>query len=130
MTDLTNDEYTLLLIASQGESVIPIGRWEKSVESLVERGLLHRYDRFNNVITDAGRAAMKAREAQDDGDLKQALRSVALVQNNAQAEIEAAARHLVNAARMSIETNGESINTALISWHVQLLQRAREIAGA
>ena len=72
--NLSDDEFTVLMIANQGEAMIPIGRWKAPVESLVERGFLRRLGSpqdpsggFNNVITDAGRRACQAR-AQDDED--------------------------------------------------------------
>lgn len=58
MITLTDDERTILMIADQGESMIPIGRWEQPVERLVELGYLQRHDKFNNTITEAGRLAL------------------------------------------------------------------------
>lgn len=71
MVDLTDDEVTVLDIASRGEPMMPIGRWEVPVEHLIVLGLLkRRNDKFNNVITDAGRKALAesggAQEAIDD----------------------------------------------------------------
>ena len=34
---LTDDERTVLMIAAQGQSMMPLGRWETPVEHLVER---------------------------------------------------------------------------------------------
>lgn len=76
MTELTDDEFTVLLIAQQGESMMPIGRWEKPVESLVQKGFLHRYDKFNNSITTSGKEVAKARSAQEDNNLMQVLGEV------------------------------------------------------
>ena len=59
---LTQDEASVLMIAAQGQSLIAIGRWEKPIDSLVKRGLLHANDKFNNVITSKGRQAHHAHE--------------------------------------------------------------------
>src|SRR5208282_6578518 len=58
MIILTYDERTVLMIADEGESMMPLGRWEQPVEHLVELGYLQRHDRFNNTITEAGRLAL------------------------------------------------------------------------
>lgn len=69
---LSDDEYTVLMIAAEGESMMPIGRWQPAVESLIERGYLRSLDRFNNVITPQGRAAIGTRNAEDQGAIQQA----------------------------------------------------------
>ena len=72
MTELTADERTVLEIASHGESMMPIGRWEQPVEHLVELGFLDGPDRFNRYITDAGRKALEADvDKADDAFAKQ-----------------------------------------------------------
>lgn len=76
-TELTQDEYTVLLIASSGESMMPIGRWEKPVEALVERGFLQRHNKFNNTITETGKKAIAAREQEDDSALINAVNNLA-----------------------------------------------------
>lgn len=76
-TELTQDEYSVLLIASSGEYMMPIGRWEAPVEALVKRGLLYRHDKFNNTITEAGKKAIAAREKVDDRALEQAINNIA-----------------------------------------------------
>ncbi len=77
-SDLTDDEFTLLMLAERGESLMPIGRWEKSVDSLVARGLLHRHDKFNNVITEKGKEAVRLRDAQDDHALLTVMNKAAI----------------------------------------------------
>lgn len=71
--DLSDQELTILAIAAEGESMIPLGQWEAAVERLVTLGYLVRTGspgdptgRFNNRITARGRARAKA---QDDADL-------------------------------------------------------------
>lgn len=67
---LTQDEYAVLMIAEKGESIAAIGRWEKPIQSLVARGLMRANDKFNNVITDAGRVAV---EKEDDSVIGEVL---------------------------------------------------------
>ena len=67
MSDLSQDELTILMIAAEGESMMPIGRWEKPLDSLVAKGLMHRHDKFNVVITPDGRKACKETE---DGNIR------------------------------------------------------------
>lgn len=70
MSDLTQDEFTILLIAAEGESIIPIGRWKEPTLALAERGLMLKNDDFNYVITAKGREAILARNETDEADLK------------------------------------------------------------
>src|SRR5690349_11032406 len=73
MTSLTEDEFTVLAIAAEGESMMPLGRWEQPVERLVELGYLERTDKFNNYITATGRIAMHEYQKGADTALGQAL---------------------------------------------------------
>lgn len=70
MQALTQDEFTILLLAEKGESMIPIGRWKKPILELTERGLMRRFDEVNYGITLEGREAVAERNAKDEGDLR------------------------------------------------------------
>lgn len=72
---MTNDEMTVLMIAAQGEAMIPIGRWEKPIRDLTAQGLMRKLDGVNYVITDEGRRAVKTEEQQRDGDFANALKA-------------------------------------------------------
>lgn len=61
---LTDDERAVLMIAAQGQYMIPMGRWEKPILSLAVRGLMRKLDDVNYVITEAGRLA--SGDAEDD----------------------------------------------------------------
>lgn len=66
---LSDDEFSVLCIAAEGESMIDLGefsRWSAPIQSLVRRGYMLRQDRHNNVITPAGRAALAVREKDED----------------------------------------------------------------
>lgn len=54
---LTDDERAVLMIAAQGQYMIPMGRWEKPILSLAVRGLMRKLDDVNYVITEPGRLA-------------------------------------------------------------------------
>lgn len=69
---LSDDERTVLMIAAQGESMIPIGRWEGPIKRLTALGYMRRLDDVNYVITDAGRSAIDAAEAEVDAAYRQA----------------------------------------------------------
>lgn len=73
MSELTQDEFTVLLIAAEGESMIPIGRWKWSILSLTERGLMRKNDDVNYAITEEGKNACKDRDEADDKALRDLL---------------------------------------------------------
>jgi len=73
MPDLTNHEFAILLLADEGESLIPIGIWEKPIKNLVALGLLKKNDSVNYVITPEGRAARIARDENDGAELERIL---------------------------------------------------------
>ena len=75
MRDLTDDEFTLLEIASHGESMIPIGRWERPLKALASKGLMFASDSANYVITESGRAALGGHK--DDVDTAWAKAAIA-----------------------------------------------------
>lgn len=80
MTDaippLTTDEAAVLEIAASGASMMPIGRWERPVLALTQRGFLERCDSFNYYITQAGRAALKGEQADAERAVDRALAAV------------------------------------------------------
>ena len=70
---MTDDELTVLMIASQGESMIPIGRWEKPIRDLTAQGFMRCNDSANYVITEKGCAAVRQEETAREDDFKNAL---------------------------------------------------------
>ena len=130
MPGLSDDEYTCLAICAQGESLAAIGRWKPALESLSSAGFVHRHDIANHVITDAGRKALQERETQDEEALTQVLRKGIEVNNgrlHAKAFAEEAAQALAKAARASVIVTGDTLDAALRSWAVAVLQRANEV---
>ena len=127
MPDLSQDELTVLLIAAEGESMMPIGRWEAPTQSLVAKGYLHANDKFNNVITEAGRKACK--QAEDDS-----MRALVGVGNEiVQAHRKTAARAeelavlLAELATYSSSVTGDDKVKALRKWGKTVLERALEL---
>jgi len=51
MSELSQDEFTVLLIAAEGESMIPIGRWKAPILALTDRGFMRKDDDVNFSIT-------------------------------------------------------------------------------
>jgi len=136
---LSSDERTVLLIAAQGEPMMPIGRWRAPAEHLVELKLLkatpHAGDPtgfFNLRITTEGRKAVAEVEAEDD----QALRDMVMLSNSIgheQTKIRATAEQiavqLVDITEASAKVTGEAKVEALRKWGRVILERALEMIG-
>ena len=127
MSDVSDDEYTVLMIMAKGQSLAAIGHWEKPLDALVERGLARRLDKFNNIITTEGTKALGAREQADDEALKSLVPQIATAQNTARSHVEAAAQHLCRAAQASASMTGDTPEVALMTWNLECLKRAREL---
>jgi hypothetical protein len=127
ITEVTDDEFALLMIMAQGQSVAAIGKWEKPLDALVERGLARRLDKFNNIITTEGRKACDTRESADTAALKSLLPQIASAQDASRGHIEAAAQHLAQAARITAPMTGDGPETAMLNWNLEVLKRAREL---
>lgn len=125
MTDLTQDELAVLLIAAEGESMMPIGRWEAPVASLVAKGYLHANDKFNNVITEAGRKACG--KAEDDNVRALLTTSRAIVEGRQKsiARAEELAILLAELATYSSPITGDDKVKSLREWAKVILERAK-----
>lgn len=134
MSDLSQDELTVLLIAAKGEPMIPIGRWKAPTESLIARGYIKPRGYagdpsgyFNNYITPEGQVAA---ERADDDSFRQVLNvsaSIAHEQKKARAHAEQIAVQLVDLAEASSEVTGDDKVQALEKWSRQILTRALEM---
>ncbi len=130
MSDLTDDERTVLMIAAEGQSIAAIARWEKPIESLIQKGYLVRGDKFNNFITDAGRKLAKETE---DEPYRQMLEIGIRVRNahtQTAMSAEQAAQHLVLAAKSSALATGDSLEHSAREWSRIALERALELLAA
>lgn len=74
LTPLTADERTVLDLAAQGQSMMPVGRWEIPVLTLARKGLLLKEDQFNYTITDEGKLVNRGYEAAQDLEIETAMR--------------------------------------------------------
>jgi hypothetical protein len=127
MPDCTPDELTVLLIAAEGESVMPIGRWEAPVASLIAKGYLHANDKFNNVITGAGRKACTTADDDNARALITANNAVVDARQKASARAEELAGLLVELATYSSSVTGDDKVKALREWVKVILARALEL---
>lgn len=135
MSELTDDEFTVLSIAINGESMLPIGRWEKPVKSLTDKGLMRCADPSNYFITDSGRQAWEVRDRADDAALgrllevgSQVTAPLVSVQKSAQQSVEQAAVHLALAAKESVKATGDSLEFAIRHWSSVVIRRALELS--
>lgn len=75
MSELTEDEFTCLLLAVEGEYLAPIGRWKAPILALTSRGLMQKIDEVNYVVTADGRRACEERNSEDERALSSLLES-------------------------------------------------------
>lgn len=134
MTDLSDDELTVLMIADRGEALMPIGRWEAPVRSLLERGYLRANptpgdsDGMHNcTITDAGRQALKRQEDEPYRQMIEVSGKITRAQHELAATGEQAAQVLVGMARASAAVTGNSAQSELRNWSRVVLTRALEL---
>lgn len=129
MPDLTQDELTVLLIADEGASMIPIGRWEVPLKNLATKGLMQRLDNSNYVITEAGRQAAHAGEDANFKAVIETRNTIIQVQEKARARAEELAVLLAELSRFSASQTGDDPMKALRSWGKTILERAKELLG-
>ena len=73
MSELTEDEFTCLLLAAEGEYLAPIGRWKAPILALTSRGLMQKIDEVNYVVTEDGRRACEERNQADEREMRELL---------------------------------------------------------
>jgi hypothetical protein len=124
---LSPDERTVLEIADRGESMMPIGRWQSPVESLVAKGFLRRVDKFNNYITEAGREALGVEQDEADDQLLRALVKRGHATVTYQRAGEDIAKGLVALAKEASQATGDDQLVALRACAEAVTKRAAEI---
>ncbi len=134
MDNLSQDELTVLMIAAEGEPMMPIGRWKEPMEKLIDRGYLkpHRHagdptGYFNNYITPEGRAAVKADEIDTAGKIESIGETIHAGQQQARETVEQIAAQLVDLANLSQRITGDDRTKALRNWAKIILTRALEL---
>jgi len=123
---MDTDDMTVLLIANEGERLIPIGRWENPVTRLVASKHLaptpspgDPTGMFNCVITALGREAVKAYEGEEDkalGNMITHSSEVGTAQVECRRCIEEAVKLIAKASLLSAKVTGDSATTAAKSW--------------
>lgn len=113
---LTDQEYSVLLIGMEGAYLAPIGSWEEPVLSLAKRGLMQRFDAVNYGITPAGAKAARERDSADHQALVGLAQKAQAIQTGVQAKIEEAARLLAEATISSTAATGDRPSDSLDRW--------------
>lgn len=129
---LSEDEFTVLKIAAQGQSMIAIGRWEKATKALAEKKYLHANDSVNYVITTAGQAVLDGYEDNEIRGLIEMNNKVANVNMQVRLSIEEAAKQIVIASRAvsevmsgTIEDNSKKVMLEVTNRTLELLKDGR-----
>ena len=127
---LSNDEMSVLMIAAQGQTMLPIGRWEEPTKSLAAKGFMKCEILAGGpqyMITEAGRAAM---EKGDDDNIRAIIETtseVGTTQKEARVGAETAAQMLAKIVKLSTPITGDIPETAARRWSTIILNRALDI---
>lgn len=124
---LSQDEQTVLGILNEGGSVAPIGRWEKSVNSLGRKGLAKIDNPANSSITQSGRLALSAADDDRFETIAKHLIEASKSHVAIQSFIDQAARALKSAAEESARITGDTPRITLEKWGKVLIDRAMEL---
>jgi hypothetical protein len=134
VSDLSQDELTVLLIAAKGEPMIPIGRWKAPTEALIARGYLqpkkHPGDptgHFNNYITALGMAAVEKADDETMLTMTTLSTSVEHEHRKIRANAEQIAVQMVDLAMASSQVTGDPPLEAMEKWGKVIGQRAMEL---
>ena len=127
---ISDAEYSVLMIAAEGEYMLAIGHWEAPTKSLASRGLM-QCQQINGgpqyTITQAGRDAVAQRATDDDKRLTAALVSSNNEVAGIRTHIERAAEHLAIAARKSKDITGDDPKYAAKRWSDEIHRVALEM---
>jgi hypothetical protein len=134
MSDLSQDELTVLLIASKGEPMMPIGRWREPTVNLIARGYMkprpHPGDptgHFNNYITPEGMAVAQQNDGDVVRDAGMTATAISHEQRKIRANAEQIAVQLVDLATASNKVTGDDPKVALEKWTLLIAKRALEL---
>jgi hypothetical protein len=132
MSDLTDDEYSCLMIMQNGMNLIRMrnDRWHVSLTSLYSKSLIKPIGNENFVINDAGLQALAAHEKFLDADLGKTIEAHASITNRRQhvlTKMNEAQLALVEASRLAAQTTGESPASALRKCIAEVSLRAQEM---
>lgn len=128
MAEITADELTCLMLAQNGESLAPIGRWKPAILELAEKGLLQKLNESNYTITAKGR---EIGEPPDDAEPFRQMAAlggqIVQARSKAQQSAEQAAIHLSHAAQAWAKVTGATPQQAAEEWSREILKRALDI---
>ena len=124
---LSDDEYTVLMLANDGNSMIPIGRWKKPILDLTDKGYMKEHDSVNYGITSKGRQALHAHEEKVDLGLIEACDKVAKSKNQANFYADEAVKCLVEAARACQPHSDEGYDFQLADFRELFEDAARRL---
>ena len=122
ITQLSDDEFTVLSIASQGESLADLGqfsRWSAPINSLLRRGLMIQKDKFNNIITPAGKEALEGHEKDQDkviGRMIEVSSQIGAAQAKIRDMVNQVSDALVAIGKESNKVTGEDARLAARRW--------------
>jgi len=115
---LTSDKRTILEIASHGEFMIETGRWHDPIMSLVKKGYMEG-PQFNRYITEAGRKAFGASDADEDRNLAayvDKFRELEIGRSEIAAAITGMVDSWVGLVRKSASLSGKAASYDLDRW--------------
>lgn len=73
---LSDHERRILMMAGEGGCLAAIAEHEKTIDRLVQLGLMVRHDKFNNVISPAGQAYLDGLESDLDRLLRRLINGI------------------------------------------------------
>lgn len=130
---LTQDEHSILLIAAEGGSIAPIGKWKDPVLNLHRRGLLRRLDDMNYVGTEAGN---RAGEELENENLRALIHANNAVHNQiskprdeAMMLVDQAAQLIRKAAEITAPVSGHELGNAIDQWAMAAARKAKEMTS-
>ena len=127
---ITDDEFSVLMIAAEGQYMLAIGRWELPTKSLEKKGMLKCEILAGGpqyTITEVGREAIAAREQAETAELKSLVNRGTTLIGGIRGDAERAAQYLAKAAKASEQVNGDAPEVAAKHWSESILVRALEI---
>lgn len=139
MSDLTDDELTVLTLAAQGAPMIPIGRWKAPAEKLIRLGYLQPTPSagdpsggFNLQATEKGKALALSQHQEEEARQDEALRGFlqrAGIQQQLALKGQEIAKQLAEMATLSVTVKKATRKEALREWSRIILERALELIG-
>jgi hypothetical protein len=127
---ITDDEFSVLMIAAGGSYMLAIGRWANSIKSLERKGFL-RVHTINGgpqyTITDTGREAIAGREQSENQQFAALGSELTSVQKACRNHVEVAAQAIASCARESSRMTGDLPAVDAERWLKVILNRVKDL---